>query len=96
MTRQSNGGETVKQMTNCHDCGATPGTVHGDNCDVERCSVCGGQRIQCYWDCKAHDPAFARWSGWWPGGLESEALGLDLNEFHEQGFAAMLFVAPTQ
>jgi hypothetical protein len=60
-------------LKNCHDCGAQPGEVHKDNCDVERCSVCGNQYIQC--GCPEHDRAFARWTGLWPGYAEMLALG---------------------
>lgn len=64
--------------TPCHACGAEPGEVHAAyGCDVERCSVCGGQRLQC--GCPGHDRLFARWTGFWPGLLESIALGSDLN-----------------
>jgi hypothetical protein len=51
-------------LKNCHDCGTKPGYPHMPFCDVERCSVCGGQRISC--ECKGHDPSFARWTGLWP------------------------------
>lgn len=47
---------------NCPDCGAAPGSPHKENCDVERCSVCGLQRLGC--NCKGHDKKFARWTGW--------------------------------
>jgi len=60
---------------NCPDCGAGPGKVHEEGCDVERCSACGGQRISC--DCGGvHDRSFARWTGFWPGRSECLALGM--------------------
>ena len=62
------------KLSDCHDCGAKPGEIHSENCDVQRCSACGGQRLQC--DCKAHDPAFSRWTGFWPGQLDCIALGM--------------------
>jgi len=76
----------------CHDCNALPGEIHGPSCDVERCSACGGQRLQC--NCPDHDPAFARWTGFWPGLLESETLGLTLNDLYEVGLDRVLFVKP--
>lgn len=64
----------MKNLPDCHDCGVKPGQPHNANCDVERCSVCGGQRLGC--DCKGHDPLFARWTGIWPGHAETRELGL--------------------
>lgn len=82
----------LRGLSECHDCGAMPGEVHKDNCDVERCSSCGGQRLQC--SCADHDPAFARWTGLWPGKAEATALGVDLNEFVMQGYDTLFFIKP--
>lgn len=80
------------KLRNCPDCGAEPGQPHEDGCDVERCSACGGQRLQC--ECEDHDPAFSRWTGFWPGEPEAELLGVDLNELHRSGVAGVLFRKP--
>lgn len=80
----------MNKLHKCHDCGAKPGEVHSDNCDVERCSVCGGQRLQC--NCKNHDKKFARWTGIWPGQAEADYLGIDLNEFYKQGLEKIFFM----
>ena len=75
-------------LDSCPDCGAEPGMVHDTGeCDVERCSVCGQQYLSCghvspsdaNGDPRFHDPTFARWSGFWPGSLEADSLGIDLN-----------------
>lgn len=66
-----------EKLKNCHDCGAEPGEVHSENCDTERCSVCGCQRLGC--GCEGHDRAFSRWTGLWPGEAEVALLGTDLN-----------------
>lgn len=77
----------------CHDCGAKPGQPHLPGCDTEICSVCGGQRLCC--ECKGHDPLFAHWTGFWPGGLEALALGLDLNELvMRQDLWRLFFIKP--
>jgi hypothetical protein len=57
-----------RQMKTCPDCGCCYGEKHLDDCDVERCSVCGTQRITC--GCRDHDPEKTRWMGVWPVGKE--------------------------
>lgn len=52
---------------NCHDCGIRPGQKHMENCDVARCTTCGGQRLGC--DCEDGDGDV--WTGIWPGTLEA-------------------------
>lgn len=90
-----------ERLKTCPDCGVVPGKPHHDGCDVERCSVCGGQRLQCgemgdaeeRVACRAHDKAFARWTGLWPGAAEAAALGVDLNQF-EARYAGFFFIKP--
>jgi len=49
--------------TNCPDCNAEPNKKHWLGCDVEKCFVCGGQKIQC--NCKTNK--YHVWDGMWPG-----------------------------
>lgn len=51
----------------CPDCGAKPGDPHTSDCDVQRCSVCGQQRITC--DCDGRDPIQSAWNGECPTDL---------------------------
>lgn len=84
----------MEKMRNCPDCAVKPGEQHQGGCDVERCTQCGYQRIGCDCDLDYHDGAFARWSGFWPGSLEADAMGIDLNTFYNKGYHEILFVDP--
>ena len=81
-------------LTDGHDGAVKPGQPHDPNCDIARCSSCGGQRLSCA-GCADHDPLFARWTGLWPGSAEAEALGVDLNAFYAEGHHRIFFVKPT-
>jgi hypothetical protein len=90
--RWQSGANMNESMKNCPGCNAEPCRQHMSGCDVERCSSCGDQRLQC--DCADHDPLFARWTGFWPGYLESKALGIDMNELYGHGLDQVFFVKP--
>ncbi len=68
---------------NCPDCEAAPGQPHGEGCDIERCSECGGQYISC--GCAGHVPLDAVWSGEWPGIAECRVRGW----YCQDGFAPL-------
>lgn len=63
---------TVDQKDTCPDCAVQPGQLHEDGCDVARCRLTGGQRLQC-----SHDGDGCRtvWAGCWPGEVECAELG---------------------
>lgn len=81
------------KLDDCPDCGVKAGKEHDINCDVQRCSDCGAQYLQCDENCD-HDSSFARWTGFWPGSLEADKLGIDLNEFYRQGLNKKIFIKP--
>lgn len=83
----------MRELKNCPDCFQRPGLPHVPGCDVERCSVCGSQRLSgC--NCKGHDKWFSRWMGIWPGAAESEYLGIDLNQFYRLHLHKFFFIKP--
>jgi DNA adenine methylase len=55
----------TSQIANCPDCGCNVGEPHYEDCDVERCSICGSQRVSCA-GCPGHDPLESAWTGEWP------------------------------
>lgn len=55
----------MHNLEKCPDCGAEVGQPHNIECDIERCSTCGGQRVSC--GCDGHDAVAAAWTGSWQG-----------------------------
>ena len=48
----------------CPDCGVKPGNPHGFECDIERCSVCGDQKLTC--GCIENNTILLNWMGVYP------------------------------
>lgn len=61
--------------SHCPDCGTLGGHPHEVDCDFERCSACGSQRIMC--ECSDHDPMSSVWTG---VETDVEPVGDDLPE----------------
>jgi len=68
----------MNEINNCPDCGVAVGEVHRKQCDVERCSICGTQKVSC--SCTGHNPSKAAWTGEWPS--HSKQAGY----YEEEGF----------
>ena len=82
----------MNKLNKCPDCNVNPGEIHKDNCDVERCSICGGQKLSC--ECKNHDRQFSRWTGIWPGLSEAMYLNINLNTIYEENYYKIFFIKP--
>lgn len=54
----------MTELRKCPNCGTGIGEPHRNECDIERCSICGTQRLTC--ECKGHDHAKSAWVGVWP------------------------------
>jgi hypothetical protein len=80
------------ELDNCFSCKVVAGKIHKNRCDIERCSVCGGQYVSC--KCEQHDKQFAYWNGFSPEFLISKALNLDINTFYLIGMHKIFFVKP--
>jgi hypothetical protein len=63
----------IRIRATCPECRVTVDKAHKKGCDVERCTACGGQRLQCA--CPMHDRKLAAWRGYWPGVLACIELG---------------------
>lgn len=58
--------EAQERIGMCPDCAVSIDEMHDDNCDVARCTLCGGQRLSC----QCTEGASDIWDGLWPGTRE--------------------------
>ena len=82
----------IKDLRTCIHCDVNLGEKHISGCSIERCSVCGGSRIDC--KCVGHDRAFAKWTGLNPGEAEAKYLGLFLKDIEGPVFRKAFFIKP--
>lgn len=50
----------MSTKSSCPDCGTAFSQPHHNECDIERCSTCGGHRTSC--DCATLDPSQSNWT----------------------------------
>lgn len=71
----------MSSSNTCPDCGVAVGEIHRKQCDVERCSVCGTQKVSCR--CTGHNPSKAVWTGEWPSQPQ------EANYYEDEGFVIL-------
>lgn len=77
MAKKKSAVVVARFRVSCPTCVANIGERHRKGCDIERCTVCGRQRMECsaVGAHKTHKPDRAAWTGYWPGELACLELG---------------------